>query len=165
MQQVLSTQCDRRKLFISLSARLDSRRLAVTVAGRALDTLTRYYYQPSYRIKSKNSNDTERRAVSLWQPSFLSTPRSAKEHLLVATTWRRVWHTIFTTFYHIRRLKQVRRLLGPEVTVKLVTFISADLTVATLCSPDYLSRPYHLLMAFRTQQHVSSLSSVYVITW
>jgi len=51
--------------------------------------------------------------------------------------------------------------------VKLVTsLIFSRLDYCTLlCSPDYLSRPYHLFSAFRMQRHDSSLSSVHVITW
>ena len=60
-------------------------------------------------------------------------------------------------FYHIRRLRQIRRRVGQEVTTRLVlATVTPDLTIATLSLQVCRIRRWNHRRESKTAQHVSS---------
>jgi len=77
------------------------------------------------------------------------------------TMKRHINQVAINCFYHIRRVKRIRRLLGSKVMVKVVT--SLIISRLDYCNSVVVGLPIST-SAFRTQRHDSSLSSVHVIT-
>ena len=67
-------------------------------------------------------------------------------------------------FYHLRRLRQIRRVVGKEVASQLVSvFFYPDLTTVIHCWPAYHLLQSNLYKEFRTQLFVWYLTLVFVI--